>query len=76
MPPLPHLDRFGEEFVRTWTRCQPDTVAGWIKDGTLGSRALQAQEAVSAEIATLVQQGMTHQEATHDATVKHLQPQN
>jgi hypothetical protein len=31
---------------------------------------------MSAEIATLVEQGLTHHEATHEATVKHLQPQS
>ncbi len=74
MPLMTNLDEWGREFVRTWTRCQPETVAQWIKDGTLGQRAREAQEAMAEEISLLVEQGLTLHEAKHDATKKYLQP--
>jgi hypothetical protein len=68
------LNRFGEEFVASWSRCEPETVAQWMEEGTLQQRAHAAQEAMQDTIVDLVAQGLTHFEAVHQASRQHLQP--
>jgi hypothetical protein len=58
------LDRFGQMALRAWPANIPDLYRRWEADGSLRRRAYLAQERTKSRLASLMEKGLTEDEAS------------